>query len=76
MTLWPPLTSRSEARIGRSAGTSSRSAPSAICSPRTFWVDGRIYYEVTFDAAVNKVSKFDRVIAFTDIDMTASTQRR
>lgn len=37
---------------------------------RPFFVGGRIYYEVTFYRAVNKVSKFDRVIAFTDIDMT------
>ncbi|QEW06881.1 ATP-dependent DNA helicase [Nitrincola iocasae] len=35
-----------------------------------FCVGGRIYYEVTFYRAVNKVSKFDRIIAFTDIDMT------
>ena len=37
---------------------------------RPFFVGGRIYYEVTFYRAVNKVSKFDRIIAFTDIDMT------
>lgn len=41
-----------------------------IHKTRPFFVGGRIYYEVTFYAAVNKVSKFDRVIAFTDIDMT------
>ncbi len=35
-----------------------------------FFVGRRIYYEVTFCRAVNKVSKFDRIIAFTDIDMT------
>jgi len=35
-----------------------------------FFVGRRIYYEVTFYRAVNKVSKFDRIIAFTDIDMT------
>lgn len=35
-----------------------------------FFVRGRIFYEVTFYRAVNKVSKFDRIIAFTDIDMT------
>jgi hypothetical protein len=34
------------------------------------FVGGRIYYEVIFYPAVNRVSKFDRVIAFTDIDMT------
>lgn len=37
---------------------------------RPFFVEGRIYYEVTFHRAVNRVSKFDRAIAFTDIDMT------
>ncbi|MGC4750645.1 ATP-dependent DNA helicase [Micromonospora sp. DT201] len=37
---------------------------------RPFFVGGRIYYEVTFYRAVNKVSKFDRIMAFTGIDMT------
>lgn len=37
---------------------------------RPFFVHGRIYYEVTFYPAVNKTSKFDRTIAFTDIEMT------
>lgn len=41
-----------------------------IHSTRPFFVGGRIYYEVTFYRAVNKASKFDRIIAFTDIDMT------
>lgn len=41
-----------------------------IHKTRPFLVGGRIYYEVTFYRAVNKVSKFDRIIAFTDIDMT------
>jgi hypothetical protein len=41
-----------------------------IHKTRPFFVDGRIYYEVTFYRAINKVSKFDRLIAFTDIDMT------
>lgn len=41
-----------------------------IHKTRPFFVSGRIYYEVTFYRAINKVSKFDRVIAFTDIDMT------
>lgn len=35
-----------------------------------FFLNGRIYYEVTFHRAINKVSKFDRIIAFTNIDMT------
>lgn len=37
---------------------------------RPFFLYGRIYYEVTFCRAINKVSKFDRIIAFTHIDMT------
>ncbi|MDP2105548.1 MAG: hypothetical protein Q8J76_06090, partial [Desulfobulbaceae bacterium] len=41
-----------------------------IQKTRPFFVGGRIYYEVTFCLAVNKVSKFDRIIAFTDIDIT------
>jgi hypothetical protein len=41
-----------------------------IHKTRPFFLGGRIYYEVTFNRAINKVSKFDRIIAFTDIDMT------
>lgn len=41
-----------------------------IHKTRPFFVGGFVYYEVTFYRAVNKVSKFDRIIAFTDIDMT------
>lgn len=37
---------------------------------KPFFVAGTIYYEVTFTKAGDKVSKFDRIIAFTDIDMT------
>ncbi len=37
---------------------------------RPFFVGWNVYYEVTFCPAVNKVNKFDRIIAFTDIDMT------
>jgi len=40
-----------------------------IHKTRPFFVGGRIYYEVTFYRAINKVNKFDRVIAFTDIDV-------
>jgi len=41
-----------------------------IHKTRPFFVNGQIYYEVTFNLAINKVNKFDRIIAFTDIDMT------
>lgn len=37
---------------------------------RPFFVHGKIYYEVTFSLAHNRTSKFDRVIGFTNIDMT------
>ncbi|MBW4523536.1 MAG: ATP-dependent RecD-like DNA helicase [Scytolyngbya sp. HA4215-MV1] len=40
-----------------------------IHKTRPFFVGGRIYYEVTFYSAINKVSKFDRIIAFTHIDV-------
>ncbi|MBD2326727.1 ATP-dependent RecD-like DNA helicase [Alkalinema sp. FACHB-956] len=40
-----------------------------IHKTRPFFVGGRIYYEVTFYPAVNRVSKFDRIIAFTHIDI-------
>ena len=49
---------------------SSRKHRYYIHNTRPFFVGGRIYYEVTFYSAINKVSKFDRTIAFTDIDMT------
>lgn len=41
-----------------------------IHKTRPFFVGSRVYYEVTFYSAINKVSKFDRIIAFTNIDMT------
>jgi energy-coupling factor transporter ATP-binding protein EcfA2 len=37
---------------------------------RPFFINGNIYYEVTFYRAINKASKFDRIIAFTHVDMT------
>ncbi|KUJ75455.1 helicase [Thiomicrospira sp. XS5] len=37
---------------------------------RPFFVSGGIYYEVTFYRAINKANKSDRIIAFTEIDMT------
>lgn len=41
-----------------------------IHAVRPFFADGQIYYEVTFYNAVNRVSKFERIIGFTDIDIT------
>lgn len=52
-------------RLDREAG-----ARYYIHRTRPFFAEGRIYYEVTFSRAVDRVSKFDRVIAFTDLDLT------
>jgi hypothetical protein len=41
-----------------------------IHNSRPFFINGRIYYEVTFFLAHNMTSKFDRIIGFTDIDVT------
>ncbi len=41
-----------------------------VHSSRPFFVDGRIFYEVTFSPAHDWASKFDRSIGFTDIDLT------
>jgi hypothetical protein len=41
-----------------------------IHKTRPFFVGGHIYYEVTFYRAGDKFGKFDRIIAFTHIDMT------
>lgn len=61
------------ARIEFSRGTNyvgDRKDRYYIQNNRPFIFNGRIYYEVTFCRAVNKVSKFDRVIAFTDLDIS------
>ncbi|MBO2592143.1 ATP-dependent DNA helicase [Shewanella algae] len=61
------------ARIEFSRGTNyvgDRKDRYYIQKNRPFIFNGRIYYEVTFCRAVNKVSKFDRVIAFTDLDIS------
>lgn len=52
------------------APTHARKDRYYIHAVRPFYAGGRVYYEVTFFNAVNRVSKFDRVIGFTDIDMT------
>lgn len=36
---------------------------------KPFFINQKIYYEVTFTAANEKASKFDRIIAFTNIDI-------
>jgi hypothetical protein len=57
------------ARLSPPAANNSRDRY-YIYKTRPFFLFGRIYYEATLYRAVNKVSKFDRIIAFTDIDMT------
>ncbi|MGW4505307.1 ATP-dependent DNA helicase [Streptomyces sp. NPDC004436] len=49
---------------------SSRRERYYIHSSRPFFISGRIYYEVTFYLAHNRTSKFDRIIGFTNIDVT------
>lgn len=39
---------------------------------KPFFVKGEIYYEVTFTIANSRVSKFDRVIAFTNLDISSN----
>lgn len=41
-----------------------------IYSSRPFFIDGRTYYEVIFSLAHNRTSKFDRIIGFTEIDVS------
>jgi DNA replication protein DnaC len=41
-----------------------------IHKTRPFYINGSIYYEVTFYRAFNKVNKHDRIIAFTSIDIS------
>ncbi|MGW4394892.1 ATP-dependent DNA helicase [Amycolatopsis nivea] len=54
----------------RATQTEPRRERYYIHSSRPFFCGGRIYYEVTFSLAHNWTSKFDRTIAFTDIDIT------
>ncbi|WP_243695213.1 hypothetical protein [Agromyces protaetiae] len=43
-----------------------------VLSSRPFYANGRIYYEVTFAPAHNRTSKFDRIIGFTNIEVSDS----
>ena len=38
---------------------------------KPFFDDGKIFYEVTFTPANEKASKFDRIIAFTELDISS-----
>lgn len=37
---------------------------------KPFFTKGRVYYEITFTPAIDSTSKFDRVIAFTKLEVT------
>ena len=52
---------------GSTGGTRNRYY---VYSVRPFFVKGRIFYEVVFRNPTDRMNKVDRVIAFTDIDMT------
>lgn len=39
---------------------------------KPFFVDQKVYYEVTFTAAKDRISKFDRIIAFTNINIISN----
>jgi hypothetical protein len=54
-------------RLSPTEGTRSRYY---IHGVRPFFVKGSIFYEVTFHNASDHTAKFDRFMAFTDIDMT------
>lgn len=49
--------------------TSARWDRFYIHKVRPFFAGGRVYYEVTFYRAVNRVSKAERIIGFTSIDI-------
>lgn len=60
-------------RIGANRLTSSAPEFTAryyVQRTRPFFVNGRIYYEVTFTNPIERASKYDRVIAFTDMDVS------
>jgi hypothetical protein len=64
------IAARIELARARPGGDSDRSSRYYVRKTRPFFVGGRIYYEVTFTNPVDKASKFDRVIAFTDQDIS------
>lgn len=50
--------------------TSGKRQRCYIHKVRPFFVDQRIFYEVTLYPSINRVAKTDRFVAFTDIDIT------
>ncbi|MCH7425090.1 helicase, partial [Shewanella sp. MM_2022_3] len=72
----PSLTAYHEMIAGKVKGAYQRDSNNVsigryyIHKIKPFFLGGEVYYEVIFLRAVNKVNKFDRLIAFTNIDMT------
>lgn len=63
-------------KIAEKIDAYSLAAPETVSNERLyikkikpFFVNGQIYYEVTFTLATDNVSKFDRMIAFTKLDI-------
>lgn len=56
-------------KIDRFSGNSSLGERYYIHRIKPFFVNYKIYYEVSFFIATNNTSKFERVIAFTNIDI-------
>lgn len=59
-------------RINLPKTTSSYNERYYIQKIKPFFVDFEVYYEVTFTRANDNVSKFDRIIAFTKLDISAN----
>lgn len=57
-------------KINQARLTNSQSERYYIQKIKPFFVDYQVYYEVTFTRANDNVSKFDRVIAFTKLDIS------
>lgn len=59
-------------KINLPKNTSSYNERYYIQKIKPFFVDFEVYYEVTFTRANDNVSKFDRIIAFTKLDISAN----
>lgn len=59
-------------KINLPKNTSSYNERYYIQKIKPFFVDFEVYYEITFTRANDNVSKFDRIIAFTKLDISAN----
>jgi len=64
------IAERLDHRNLRADRASSENARYYIHKIKPFFVNQRIYYEVTFFPATGRASKFDRIIAFTTLDIS------